>query len=257
MSEPEVPPTFFRPIVEVTISASVDDVWRALREPARIREWFGWETESLDAEVEYIFGAHAIPDEATHTIGFQGRTDRFEVARVGNDTVLRLVRAAPTADTDWEDIFDDEVQGWIAFVNQLAFAFARHGGPNEGGLRRTLFFDGAPRTSTTTAAALGIPANARTAGASVAFDAAPGDAIRGAVWHRTRSQIGVTVDAWGDGLLVVIDRPADEKRPRGATQTILTTYGLDDATFAALGRRWQSWWDENYERTAQTSCDAT
>jgi hypothetical protein len=251
MSESEDPPHAFRPIVEVTISASVDDVWRALREPAKIREWFGWETESLDAEVEYIFGAHALPDEATHTIGFQGRTDRFEIVRHGEDTVLRLVRAAPTADTDWEDVFDDEVQGWIAFVQQLAFAFARH----QGQARRTLFFDGAPRTPTTTAAAIGIPADARTPGTAIDFVAAPGDSVRGTLWHRTRSQVGVTVDAWGDGLLVVIDRPADGKRPRGSTQTILTTYGLDDATFAALQQRWQSWWDERYERTAQTSCE--
>lgn len=251
MSESDPPNTFLRPLVEVTISAPADEVWRALRDPALIQQWFGWDTDSLADEIEFIFAKHALPDEATRTIAFARRSDRFEVESVGGGCIVRMVRAAPTADTDWEDVFDDEVQGWIAFVNQLAFAFARHRGQQ----RRTLFYDGGPLTPTTAAAAIGVPAAARIAGTPVAFTAGPGDAIKGTLWHRTRHQVGVTVDAWGDGLLVIIDRPADDKRPNGATQTILTTYGLDDATFAALKQRWQSWWDGAFDGSSTTTCE--
>lgn len=251
MSKTDVPALFERPLVEVTISAPADEVWKALRDPKQIEQWFGWDTASLADEIEYIFGTHAIADEAAHAITFALRTDRIEVVAAGSGCVVRMVRGAPTADTSWDDVFDDEVQGWIAFVQQLAFAFNRHRGQQ----RRTLFFDGAPKVAVPTAVALGVPTTSRDAGTKVAFTSAPGDAIAGVLWHRGRHQVAVTVDAWGEGLLLVIDRPADEKRPNGTTQTILTTYGLDDAAFAALQQRWQSYWDQNYEASKAPGCE--
>ncbi|MFO0633689.1 MAG: SRPBCC domain-containing protein [Nannocystaceae bacterium] len=231
-------PMFDRPIVELTISAPADEVWRALRDPEQIQQWFGWDTDSLGDEIEYIFKDHASADDATHTITFGGRSDRVTLEARGTDCIVRMVRPAPATITDWDDVFDDEVQGWIAFFNQLAFAFARHRRAS----RRTLYFSGAPKAGALAAAALGLPLQLRTPGAAVRVAAPTGDELVGTLWHRGRHQIGVTVDAWGDGLLVIIDRSPDAKRPAGSTQVILTTYGLSDAAFAALEDRWKRWW---------------
>ena len=34
-------------LVEVTVPAPADAVWAALRDPAKIKDWFGWETDGL------------------------------------------------------------------------------------------------------------------------------------------------------------------------------------------------------------------
>ena len=49
-----------RVLVEVTAPAPADAVWEALREPAKIKQWFGWEADSLDDEFDYIFVANAV-----------------------------------------------------------------------------------------------------------------------------------------------------------------------------------------------------
>ena len=76
----------------------------------------------------------------------------------------------------------------------------------------------------------------------------------GEVWFLARHQTGVTVDAWGDGLLVVVYQPPTEKRPRGTTMMTLTTYGMSEADLADLQARWQGWWDTRFE-TVGPGCD--
>jgi len=76
----------------------------------------------------------------------------------------------------------------------------------------------------------------------------------GEVWFLARHQTGVTVDAWGDGLLVVVDQPPTDKRPRGTTMMTLTTYGLSETALADLQTRWQGWWDARFE-TVAPGCD--
>ena len=44
-----------RLLIEITVPAPVDVVWRALREPDIVRRWFGWEYDGLTAEVQHIF----------------------------------------------------------------------------------------------------------------------------------------------------------------------------------------------------------
>jgi uncharacterized protein YndB with AHSA1/START domain len=50
-----------RLLIEVTMAAPVDAVWRALRDPAEIRRWFGWDYDGLDEEIRLILeeGAEA------------------------------------------------------------------------------------------------------------------------------------------------------------------------------------------------------
>jgi hypothetical protein len=226
-----------RPLVEVTVAAPADEVWRALRDPARIAQWFGWDTETLADEIAYIFHEHATPDDAARILRF-GLGDWYEVEPRGEACVVRVVRAAPAADHDWDDIFEDMTQGWIAFTQQLRFALERHAHD----ARRTIFLSGIPRDQSA-AAALGLPASP--AGTAYVLDAPTGDRLTGQIWHRGKHQVGATVDGFGDGLIVALDRaPSAEKR--GASSITITTYGLADDAFAALEARWRAWWAAHF-----------
>ena len=226
-------------LVEVTVPAPADLVWDALRDPAKIREWFGWEADSLKDEIDFIFVTHAKADEATRTVVFEGVNDRYEVEARGGSSVVRVVRSAPAG--SWTDVFDGMIEGWISFTWQLAFAFARHGLKP----RRTLFFSGPPRADRLGRSLLGLDA-APAAGEPWAGPLGP-ETGSGQVWFTARHQTGVTVDAWGDGLLVVVDQPPTEKQPRGFVMLTLTAYDLSDAALGELKDRWQSWWDERFD----------
>lgn len=227
-------------LVEVTVPAPADAVWAALRDPKQIANWFGWDTDALKDEIDFIFVTHAEADEARRTVTFVGVNDRYEVEARGETSLVRVVRSAPAG--EWADVFDGMIEGWISFTQQLAFAFARHPGQT----RRTIFFSGPPRADQLGRSLLGLDA-APAPGEPYRMPLGPDDAS-GQVWFTARHQIGVTVDAWGDGLLVVAESPPKaDKRPRGATMLTLTTYGLSDAAFADLQGRWKTWWDARFE----------
>ena len=227
-------------LVEVTVPAPADAVWAALRDPKQITNWFGWDTDGLKDEIDFIFVTHAEADEARRTVTFVGVNDRYEVEARGETSLVRVVRSAPVG--EWTDVFDGMIEGWISFTQQLAFAFARRPGQT----RRTMFFSGPPRADQLGRSLLGLDA-APAPGEPYAMPLGPDDAS-GQVWFTARHQIGVTVEAWGDGLLVVLDSPPKaEKRPRGSTMMTLTTYGLSDAAFADLQGRWKTWWDARFE----------
>ena len=232
-------------LVEVTVPAPAGVVWDALRDPGKIRDWFGWDADSLKDEIDFIFVTHAAADEATRTVTFVGVNDRYEVEARGDASIVRVVRSAPAG--DWSDVFDGMIEGWISFTWQLAFAFARHGLKP----RRTIFFSGPPRAYRLGRSLLGLDA-APAAGEPWSGPLGP-DQSAGQVWFTARHQIGVTVDAWGDGLLIVVDQPPTDKHPRGFVMLTLTTYDLPDAALADLQARWQTWWDERFE-TAQPGC---
>lgn len=230
-------------LVEVTVPAPADAVWAALRDPAKIRDWFGWEADSLKDEIDFIFVTHAEADETRRTVTFVGVNDRYEVEARGDASVVRVVRSAPAG--DWSDVFDGMIEGWISFTWQLAFAFARHGLKP----RRTIFFSGPPRDDRLGRSLLGLDA-APAAGEPWSGPLGPEPQASGKVWFTARHQTGGTVDAWGDGLLIVVDQPPTEKKPRGFTMLTLTTYGLSDPALADLQARWQAWWDERFETVA-------
>ena len=239
------PPMEDHVLVEVTVPAPADAVWAALRDPKQIANWFGWDADGLKDEIDFIFVTHAEADEARRVVTFVGVSDRYEVeASSPTTSIVRVVRSAPAG--DWSDVFDGMIEGWISFTQQLAFAFARHPGET----RRTIFLSGPPRADLLGRSVLGLDA-APAPGEPWSTPLGPDADASGQVWFVARHQIGVTVDGWGEGLLVVLDSPPKEdKRPGGATMLILTTYGLDDSAFADLERRWKAWWDERFENAA-------
>lgn len=241
-----------RLLVEVTIAAPVETVWAAVREPEQIRRWFGWDADTLKEEIDFIFVSHAHAAEGARTLqfgGYEGNADRFELEARGASTVLRVVRSGPVVDPDWKNVYEDVTEGWITFVEQLRLALEKHPGAE----RRTIYLSGKA------IAGQALPSHAldvvglRDAGPGRAYTApAPtGDTLTGTVWHQSAFQIGLTVEQWGDGLLVVTDRPASPKSPHGGGSVLLTTYGLGEEAFQALQTRWSTWWTSRYPSTPQ------
>ena len=175
-----------------------------------------------------------------------GSGDRFVLEPKGQTTGLRVTRPALADDVDWDNHYDDVDAGWIAFVEQLRFALARHATDE----RRTMFFTGNakdasahhPHDALGLASLVGMPVGDR-------YEAtlATGDVVSGELWFRINRHFGVTVEGYGDGLVVVGGKPPSAVPPHGGAEIIVTTYGQDEASFAELKDRWVRWWHEHYE----------
>jgi hypothetical protein len=243
-----------RVVVEVTIAAPIDAVWRALRDPALLAQWFGWDYEQLAAEIEMIFLAkesvEAIPGRRLD-LG----TDVFELESVAGDTRIRGVRSAPPTSDTWDDVYDDIDEGWRTFVYQLAFWLeAQQGVARHVSQRRTAYLAGhrAAADAPSLTAAVGASAlDALAVGDRYALTATTGDVLEGVVRFRTEHQLGVSVDAWGPGLLVFAGKPGSPKSPHGGGFALITTYGWTEAAVTALGDRWRAAWDAAFERTSR------
>jgi hypothetical protein len=110
-------------ICEVVVAAPADAVWRALRDPAEIRRWFGWDYDGLDAEIQQIFVDEATADDAARAVDF-GEGGAIALEEQGDRTAVRVTRPAPAG----QDGFDEINEGWITFVQQLRFYLERHPG---------------------------------------------------------------------------------------------------------------------------------
>lgn len=230
-------------VVELIVEAPIDAVWQALRDPAAIALWFGWNHPGFDEEVAYIFEEHATADAEAHRLAM-GSGDEIALEARGDRTVVRVTRAAPASGT-WDDVYDEITEGWRTFFYQLQYAFNRHPGEP----RRTVYVSGRARRDGTPRppdALLGTLATA-SAGDAYSIESPTGDRLNGHVWFRSAWQIGVTVEAFGSGLLVGMRRPRSEKSPFGSGMFVLTLYGFDEAAHRAIADRWRAWFEANYD----------
>lgn len=233
--------------IEVTLPRPLAEVWPAFRDPELIRRWFGWEYDEgggLDGEITHIFVDGTVVEEDGTTLHVGGHRFTFEDA--GTQTIVRVTRATPLADGgadpfDWDAWYDDIDEGWLSFLQQLRFALAHHWGDD----RRTLQLGGEPTTADAppfVADVTGLAdAAARPVGGRYAAVVA-GETLEGEVWFRSEHQLGVTVDSWGPGLLILAEAP-NAPIGHGARTATLTTYGADDPERTG---RWQELWASHH-----------
>ena len=101
---------------------------------------------------------------------------------------------------DWDAWYDDVDEGWLSFLQQLRFALAYQWGEQRATIHvQADQLDGPP--AELAAVADGDPGERYEA--SVA-----GEALAGEVWFRSSRQLGLTVDAWGPGLLLFAVAPS-------------------------------------------------
>jgi uncharacterized protein YndB with AHSA1/START domain len=224
-----------RPQIVVTVAAPVEAVWDAMRDKEKIRHWHGWEYEGgLEEEIDLIYFTE-VTAEAGDRILTLGNGDRFVVEPVEGGSRVTLTRAAYGDNPDWDAYYDDVTEGWITFLHQLRFAMEHH----PGDVRRTLFYSGTGALSPI--AELGIAP--QPAGTSYDLDLI-GEHAKGQVWFTSEHQVGLTVDGWGNGLLVLSHVPPSEKKPDGASMAVLSLYGSSDRE--AVDQRWKAWWEARY-----------
>lgn len=226
------------PVIEVTIAAGADEVWRALRDPDLIRRWHGWQFDGLDDEVRLIYFDHATADPDRYTLVLD-LNDRFTLHPVDGGTVVRVTRAPIGSNPEWDAYYDDITEGWTTFLRHLRFGLERHALAE----RRTILLQGAA-PDMSVLAALGLAEAADLPiGERYQATAPTGDVLAGEVYARTGRQWMFTVDGLGDGLLIIARQPAAPNRPDGRSMVLLTGYGLGEDQFAAVERRWTAWWE--------------
>lgn len=204
-------------VMEVTIDAPQDAVWRAVSDPAEIRRWFGWEYPGLEEEIKLIFvdGATQLPPQRLEFTGMGA----LDVVPDGSRSVVRLVWAGGLANAKWDDIYDGMEEGWRTFFHQLKYYLERRDGQD----RRTLYLTGT------------APAPAVVAGLDAA---APGE-----TWQASRHQRAVVPGADGVDLVSVLSpMPLTSDEPAKVSVTV-SAYGMDDAAFDALRTEWASRWN--------------
>jgi len=250
MTTPTPTPHPSRVVVDVTIAAPIERVWQALRDPALIAQWFGWDYDKLAEEIDGYFLGGAVEVEPGRRLDLGG--DVFELEVAGSGTRVRLVRAEPPASDTWDGVYDDVDEGWRTFVAQLAFWLeAQHGVDREVSPRRTVYLAGHREQADepTLIAAAGLAAIGPLAvGDRYETTAVTGEPLAGTVRYRTVHQIGLSVDAWGPGLLVLAGRPPSPKSPHGGGFALLTTFGASEERLARLTREWSTAWGAAFGR---------
>ncbi|WP_458116297.1 SRPBCC domain-containing protein [Arthrobacter sp. D2-10] len=211
--------------LSVHINADARQVWLMLREPRLLRQWHGWDADTLDEEIRSIYFAPSVvegPDHTSLTVD-GGDTFRIKPARDGVEVTIERVEAEP----------DEITEGWITFLQQLRFALERH----PSGTRRTAFFSGEPADGESIIEKLNAE-QLQQPGDSYSLDLPNSHELTGSVWFRTDHQLGLTVSGYadhGEGLVIVADAPSLERR---SSLAVISTYGLGAH---ALHSAWESW----------------
>jgi hypothetical protein len=228
--------------VEVTLPATVDEVWRAFRDPELVRRWHGWDYEGIEDEIKQIYseGASVIDEGKALLIGGH----LFSFVPSGDVTIARVTRAESADGADWSGFYLDIEEGWLTFLQQLAFALSRHWHEN----RKSFYvsgmtLDGAP---TPPAKVLDMSTVDGIAIGDTYSVEAPWGPMNGMVWFRSALQTGLTVDEWGDGLVVLTTSPSAE--PKGAHHALVATlYEADPSIAKSIELEVVAHWHKRYK----------
>lgn len=225
------------PKIEITVYTTVDAAWQALRDTETLRRWHGWDTDEIAEEIQSIYFTDVTVDDQRRVLVANGG-DRFEVHPQPDGVRVTLTRAPLSGDPEWDAYYDDITEGWISFLQQLRFILSHH----TSGARRTLFFSNQHVHSSTVVDRLGLTGVAATPAGSPYTATVVGGRTTGTVWFRSTHQLGLTIDAWGPGLLVLAGNAPSQTSPAGSATAILNTYNLDDTAFGQVSEQWSAWW---------------
>jgi uncharacterized protein YndB with AHSA1/START domain len=246
-----------REVVAIDIPVPIATLWPYLRDPHLVHRWFGWDDVGLEAEILQIFQAEphesqdVVGGSTVHTLTWPHRdvlTARSAISAPGH-TQVSVTRASHDGTSSYDGIRDEVDEGWIAFVHQLAFAVTVHPGQE----RRTLSIlgldAGAPGDRLLDHAGIGgigtVPI-----GGHVQARRPDGTLLGGTLRYRTPLQLGIRLHGTTESFLVIMETPAAASPPHGTVSAILSTYGLDDATFEDVRQRWERWWAASMPRGA-------
>jgi hypothetical protein len=201
--------------VTTEIDAPIVTVWRALTVPAIVHEWFGYDYDGLDAEIQAIFAAGPQLTEPTKMEFDDGSS--IQLAADGPRTIVRAVLPGSLTDAQWEDLYDDIAEGWRTFLEQLRFLLETR----PSGQRRTLYLTG------------------KASGAQVA------GLVSGKPWYSGRRQRHC-VEPQGHLLALAVDQDLAGTEI-GSVNLLITTFGLEDAAFEQLRDPWVRRWTETVQ----------
>ncbi|HWJ84107.1 MAG TPA: hypothetical protein VNR62_01685 [Cellulomonas sp.] len=232
-----------REIVAMEIAAPSTTVWHHVREPELVRRWYRWDSPELDAQVAEVVGAHeAREGTMTHTLTWHNH-DVLSIspsAEHPSTTHLRITRSSHDLD-GYDGVHDHRDALWVAAAEQLRFAVTTH----EGQPRRTLSAFGLDagdrRDRLLDRAGLhgvrGVPL-----GGIVQARRPDGTLLGGTLLRKSEDLLVLRLHGVTESLLVLIETPAASAPPHGTVGAVLSTYGLDDETFAEVQERWTGWW---------------
>src|SRR4051794_18550956 len=120
--------------LEVSLRAGRDEVWDGVTQPELLHQWFGWDYDGLDAEIQQIFVTEATlwaPER-------MGWADGSYLEVTGDDDRCRVRAVREGGPAGAADEYDAIEEGWRAFLTQLKFFFDTR--PK--GQRRTVYLTG-------------------------------------------------------------------------------------------------------------------
>ena len=236
---------------EVRVNAPIDVVWDALTIPVQIQQWFGWEYEGLEAEIQQIFVDVAAVNVSEHAVRWP-HGDEFLLQAEGSETRMLTYRPMPNVDSMPEQAEDID-EGWNAVVEQLRFWLEHHRGEQ----RATIYLSGAAREEyPSVSAALGLEV-ASAVGECYECSSVAGEQLAGTVWSRQNNVTGLTVEAYGSGLIVLLDHDSRRQPPHGGGMVIISTYGLPSERFERIKRQWVSAWEDKYEASSDFGAETS
>jgi hypothetical protein len=242
-----------REIVSVEIAADPDTVWAHVREPAKIRRWFGWHDDGIDDEIHRVFVADAHVAESDELASLAGPVRSLiwkggdlltvwpSTTARGTHSVLTVGRRAYESFDVFSGLYDDVDERWIASAQQLRFALELHPGAERRTLRAADLDAGPAGRRLLDRVGLhgirGVPI-----GCHFETRRPDGTLLGGTIWHRTEYQVGIRLHGANEPLLIIDHNPTPLRTSNGRVTAVLSTFGTDDETFAALGRHWARWW---------------
>jgi len=237
-----------REIVAMDLPVAPDVVWQHLREPYLIRRWYRWDSADLDAEihrdfVERVAEGHVVEGRATtRTLTWPTHdvvTVRSSVEAPGG-THLTITRSSHELGS-YDGLYDERDAVWTAAAEQLRFALVVQPGQE----RRTLSVFGLDagdrRDRLMDRVGLhgvrGVPL-----GGNVQARRPDGTLLGATLIRKDPDLLVLSLHGITAALMVIEEVPAGSAPPHGTVGAVLSTYGLDDATFEQVQSRWSSWW---------------